>query len=139
MAVLELDHDPTDGRQLPLMSDEPEVFNGRRVYAIGYPMGDPFKVTPIPIFNRVFGADEASLGKKRFSPGTVIEWAGANHFSHDASTLAGSSGSAIVDFEHRRVVGLHYSGRYRERNNAVPLWKFRQIPCLSTTAWNSDS
>jgi hypothetical protein len=28
------------------------------------------------------------------------------------------------------VVGLHYSGKYRDRNNAVPLWKFRQDPLL---------
>lgn len=130
MAVLELDHDPADGRQLPLMSDEPETFNGRRIYAVGYPMGDPAKVTPIPVFNRVFGADKASLGKKRFSPGTVIEWGGGDNFSHDASTLPGSSGSAVVDFEHRRVVGLHFSGQYRDTNNAVPLWKFRQDPVL---------
>jgi V8-like Glu-specific endopeptidase len=130
MAVLELDQDPADGRQLLLMSDEPQTFNGRRIYAVGYPMGDPAKVTPIPVFNRVFGADKASLGKKRFSPGTVMEWGGENHFSHDASTLPGSSGSAIVDFEQRRVVGLHFSGQYRESNNAVPLWKFRQDPVL---------
>lgn len=130
LAVLELEDDPEGGRQLSLMSDEPESFQGRRIYAVGYPMGDPARVTPIPVFNRVFGADQASLGKKRLSPGTVIEWGGANQFSHDASTLAGSSGSAIVDFERRRVVGLHFSGMYRVANHAVPLWKFHQDPVL---------
>jgi hypothetical protein len=131
MAVLELDEDPTGGRQLPLMKDEPEQFNGRRIYAVGYPMGENVKVTPAPIFDRIFGKGEESLGKRRFSPGKIIEWGGDNRFSHDASTLAGSSGSAIVDFEHRRVVGLHYSGIYGERNNAVPLWKFREDPVLA--------
>lgn len=130
MAVLELDDDPAGGRQLSLMSDEPEAFHGRRIYAVGYPMVDAQRVTPIPVFNRVFGSDQASLGKKRFSPGAVIEWDGGNSFGHDASTLAGSSGSAIVDFQHRRVVGLHFSGMYRAANNAVPLWKFRQDPVL---------
>lgn len=131
MAVLELDDTPADSRKLPLMKDEPSSFQGRRVYAVGYPMGDNLRVTPIPIFNRIFGNDAASLGKKRFSPGTIIDWVGDDRFGHDASTLGGSSGSAIVDFEHRRVVGLHYSGTYESRNNAVPLWKFREDPVLA--------
>ena len=130
MAVLELDGDPAGSRQLPLTKDEPPSFKGRRIYAVGYPLVDTFKVTPAPVFKRVFGADATSLGTKRFSPGTVIEWGGANRFSHDASTLAGSSGSAIVDFEQRSVVGLHYSGSYKVANNAVPLWKFRDDPVL---------
>lgn len=131
MAVLEIDEDPKDSRRLPLAKDEPPTFKGRRVYAVGYPMGDPNKVTPAPVFKRVFGADEKSLGTKRFSPGAIIEWGGANKFSHDASTLAGSSGSAIVDFAQKRVVGLHYSGFYNISNNAVPLWKFREDPVLA--------
>jgi endonuclease G len=130
MAVLELDEDPPGSRRLPLMTQEPSQFLYRRVYVVGYPMSDVFKVTPIPIFNRVFGSDPAALGRKRFSPGIISAWAGANDFSHDASTLAGSSGSAIVDFEHRRVVGLHYRGTYNVENRAVPLWKFRNDPVL---------
>jgi hypothetical protein len=130
MAVLELDAEPAGSRRLPLTTDAPPSFEGRRIYAVGYPMADILKVTPSPVFKRVFGADATSLGTKRFSPGTIIEWAGANRFSHDASTLAGSSGSAIVDFEQRTVVGLHYSGHYRVGNNAVPLWKFRHDPVL---------
>ena len=130
MAVLELDADPDGSRQLPLAKDEPPSFKGRRVYAVGYPMIDSLKVTPAPVFKRIFGADEKSLGTKRFSPGTIIEWGGAKKFSHDASTLAGSSGSAIVDFAQKSVVGLHYSGNYNIANNAVPLWKFRDDPVL---------
>ncbi|HEV7242174.1 MAG TPA: serine protease [Thermoanaerobaculia bacterium] len=130
MAVLELDADPKGSRQLSLSKDEPPTFKGRRIYAVGYPMVDSNKVTPVPVFKRVFGADEKSLGTKRFSPGTIIEWGGAKKFSHDASTLAGSSGSAIVDFEQGSVVGLHYSGNYNIANNAVPLWKFKDDPVL---------
>ena len=131
MAVLELDEDPAGGRKVPLMRDELPALQGRRIYAVGYPMGESVKVTPVPVFNRIFGTDEESLGKKRFSPGVITEWGGANKFVHDASTLAGSSGSAIVDFEKRRVVGLHYAGKYGEWNNAVPLWKFREDPVLA--------
>ena len=131
MAVLEIDEDPKDSRRLPLAKEELTTFKGRHVYALGYPMGDPNKKTPDPVFKRIFGADEKSLGTKRFSPGTVLEWGGANNFTHDASTLAGSSGSAIVDFEKKRVVGLHYAGFYNSHNNAVPLWKFREDPVLA--------
>ena len=77
-----------------------------------------------------FGADDESLGTKRFSPGTVIGWRDVNVFTHDASTLPGSSGSCIVDFEDRRVVGLHYGGRYKDQNYAVSLWKFREDAVL---------
>jgi V8-like Glu-specific endopeptidase len=131
MAVLELDSDPEGGRRVSLMNSEPDGFQTRRVYAIGYPVDDARdwlgnRVTPTPIFQRIFGADEASLGTKRFSPGTIVEWGGGNVFDHDASTLRGSSGSCIVDFEHRRAVGLHFGGRYKDHENwAVPLWKFR--------------
>jgi endonuclease G len=133
MAVLELDTTPAGGRQLPLLAAEPSSFKGRRVYAVGYPLQDS-GATPIHIFQRIFGADPASLGMKRFSPGTITEWDGSDSFGHDASTLPGSSGSAIVDFEHRRVIGLHFRGTYRAKNSAVPLWKFRQDPVLAGNA-----
>lgn len=130
MAVLELDANPQGSRQVLLARDEPPGTRERRVYALGYPMQDSKKVTPIPIFNRVFGSDPASLGKKRFSPGILTRRDDSDNFSHDASTLAGSSGSAIIDFEKRRVIGLHYAGIYNKANKAVALWKFRTDPLL---------
>ncbi|MEO8383138.1 MAG: serine protease [Acidobacteriota bacterium] len=130
VAVLELEADPAGSRKLPLLGTEPESLNGRRVYAVGFPIQDS-GVTPVHVFQRVFGSDPASLGTKRFSPGTITQWNGANSFGHDASTLPGSSGSAIVDFEHRRVLGIHFSGTYKTRNFAVPLWKFREDPLFA--------
>lgn len=137
MAVLELDAEPADSRQLPLIAAEPASFVGRRVYAVGYPIDDARdgwgqRVTPAPIFRRVFGTDDATLGTKRFSPGTVTGWSDSNNFKHDASTLPGSSGSCIVDFENRRVVGLHFGGGYGLKSNyAVSLWKFKDDPVLA--------
>lgn len=144
MAVLELDSDPTGGRQLPLMGAEPASFIGRRIYAVGYPVDDARdmwgqRTTPAPVFQRVFGTDDESLGTKRFSPGVVLGWEETNTFKHDASTLPGSSGSCIVDFEDRRVVGLHVSGGYKMKSNyAVPLWKFRNDPVLTGNGVNFD-
>ena len=135
MAVLEIDATPPGSRRLPLSGSEPASFVGRRVYAVGYPVADGRnmwnqRITPVPVFRRVFGADEESLGMKRFSPGTVLRWRDDSVFLHDASTLPGSSGSCIVDFEDRRVVGLHFGGRYKEENYAVGVWKFRDDPIL---------
>jgi S1-C subfamily serine protease len=135
MSLVEIDANPADSRVLPLMAAEPAPFQGRRVYAVGYPVEDSRnlwgqRITPTPVFRRVFGADDESLGTKRFSPGTVLGWRDANVFTHDASTLPGSSGSCIVDFEDRRVVGLHYGGRYKDQNYAVSLWKLRDDAVL---------
>jgi endonuclease G, mitochondrial len=144
LAVLELDAEPAGSRKLPLMGAEPDSFVGRRVYAVGYPIDDARdewhkRITPTPVFQRIFGTDDETLGTKRFSPGVVIGWEQMNVFKHDASTLPGSSGSCIVDFEHRRVVGLHFGGAYKmERNFAVPLWKFREDPVLAGNGVNFD-
>ena len=116
---------------MTLATEQPATFKGRRVYAVGYPVADSqWKPAPLPILRRVFGQD-ASLGMKRFSPGTIMEWETEHQFHHDASTLRGSSGSCIVDFDDHRVVGLHFSGAYDDYNNAVPLWKFRKDALLT--------
>jgi len=76
---------------------------------------------------------------KRFSPGVVVGWKDSNNFKHDASTLRGSSGSCIVDFEDRRVVGLHFGGGYHLKSNfAVALWKFKDDPVLAENGVEFD-
>ena len=130
LAVLELDATPAGGEVLPLHASEPQDFGTRSIYVVGYPI-EP-RYTPIHVVHRVFGADRRSLGMKRFSPGKVIEWtSGSRIFSHDASTLGGSSGSAVVDFESHRVVGLHFQGRYDTSNEAVALFALRHDPLLT--------
>ena len=131
MAVLELDAVPNKAQRVRLATEQPATFEGHRVYAVGYPVADSgVKPAPLPILRRVFGQDE-SLGMKRFSPGTIMEWENDHQFHHDASTLRGSSGSCIVDFDNHRVVGLHFAGFYGTHNNAVPLWKFRHDDLLT--------
>jgi endonuclease G len=131
MALLELEQDPADSRRLVLAAEMPANVIARRIYAIGYP-GALDRATPSHMFARVFG-DEKTLGAKRFSPGAVIGWLDEKlpeqTLLHDASTLPGSSGSCIVDFEEGEVIGLHFGGSFaRERNRAVPLWKYRNDP-----------
>ncbi|HKU37098.1 MAG TPA: serine protease [Polyangiales bacterium] len=138
LAVLELERDPVGARPLRLASAAPANFDSLRLYAVGYPVDDARtiwgkRVTPAHVFERIFGMDVATLGTKRFSPGTVLGWEDAV-FLHDASTLQGSSGSCLIDFESRRVVGVHFRGSYGDRKNfAVPLFKLEDDPTLASS------
>lgn len=91
---------------------------GQEVYVIGFPASDSRRNDPDEmrrIFDNIYNV-------KRLQPGEVIGVSGST-FKHDCSTLGGNSGSCVVDLESHRVLGLHFSGRYREANKAVALWK----------------
>jgi V8-like Glu-specific endopeptidase len=136
MAVLELEKMPRNGSRLPLANIEPKRVQGAKVFVVGYPVDDSRdwlgkRITPAPIFRRVYGTDDATLGTKRLAPGLILGGNGDDEFLHDASTLPGSSGSCIVDFTNHRVIGLHYGGSFAdERNYAVRLWRFCNDPLL---------
>jgi V8-like Glu-specific endopeptidase len=91
---------------------------GQQVYVIGFPASDSRRNDPDEmrrIFDNIYNV-------KRLQPGEVISVSGSE-FKHDCSTLGGNSGSCVIDLESHRVLGLHFSGRYREANRAVALWK----------------
>jgi endonuclease G len=46
-----------------------------------------------------------------------------NAMTHDASTLGGNSGSAVVDIDSGDVVALHFAGEYLKANYAVPMYE----------------
>src|SRR5207253_3798948 len=67
---------------------------------------------------------------KRLQPGVVRARAKVQSFenqvnamTHDASTLGGNSGSAIIDVESGEVVALHFAGEYLKANYAVPMYE----------------
>lgn len=45
-----------------------------------------------------------------------------------SSTLAGNSGSAIIDIETGEVVGLHFAGMTLKANYSVPTFELAQRP-----------
>ena len=50
--------------------------------------------------------------------------------THDASTLGGNSGSAIIDVDSGEVVALHFAGEYLKANYAVPMYELaRDFAC----------
>lgn len=57
---------------------------------------------------------------KRFAPGRIMAaptdgW----HCMHDATTLGGNSGSAVLSMDSGELVGLHFAGHFRKANYAV--------------------
>jgi len=89
------------------------VSTNEQVATIGY----PFKDDRNPIFmDAVFGA---FYGVKRGAIGEIVG-AGTQTLFHDCSTLGGNSGSPLFSMTTGRVIGLHFSGFFMYRNEAVP-------------------
>jgi endonuclease G, mitochondrial len=89
---------------------------------IGYPAYDSRIPQPAEM-KRIF-AD--IYDKKRFAPGGVIRVL-ANRLEHDCTTLGGNSGSVVLDLKTGKVLGLHFSGTYLDRNYAVPSNVVREL------------
>lgn len=127
---------PRDRRPLP---PPIPLFDGnpteqQLVAAIGYPAQDTRD--PVSDQVRIFGN---KFEVKRLAPGRVTEILNAGVFSHDCTTLGGSSGSAVIDVSTGTVLGLHYAGIYREANYAVSattlksiLGRLRNVPHVRT-------
>lgn len=96
---------------LPL--DEREAAENEEVAAIGYPFDDKARN---PVFaGAIF---QGRFGVKRAALGAVMELE-ADSLFHDCSTLGGNSGSPIFSLRSARVVGVHCSGFFMYRNEAV--------------------
>ncbi|WMX44055.1 serine protease [Streptomyces roseicoloratus] len=128
---------PPDGEPLPtplaLAADAPASLPGRPVYVVGYPAWDGRRNEPESM-RRIF-MDIYNV--KRLQPGTATEFTpGGLVMRHDCSTLGGNSGSPVFDLTDHRVLGLHFGGRYRIGNVAVPLWELVDDPLLAQAKAN---
>jgi hypothetical protein len=56
--------------------------------------------------------------------------------NHGCSTLVGSTGSALLDFEHGEAVGLHHAGAFEQANFAVKASKLGEVPHELQVLWN---
>jgi endonuclease G, mitochondrial len=124
MALLQVDGLPTDN-MLRLAVRSPEDLIGRNVVAVGYPAPDPRN--DVALQDKIFGG---VYYVKRLHPGVVRARAKVQSFenevnamTHDASTLGGNSGSAIIDVDSGQVVALHFAGEYLKANYAVPMYE----------------
>lgn len=108
--------DSIEDRDFPPMIDlsEDDPQEGQVVGAIGYAGWDGVR-NEEDVMRQIF---EGVYEVKRLHPGEVmgIEERG---FTHDCSTLGGNSGSVLLDFATGKAVGLHFAGRFEQRNYAV--------------------
>ena len=130
MALLRVDGLPSAQIPLTLGTTHPEDLNQRNVAIIGYPAFDPRNSADVQ--NRIF---RGIYDVKRLQPGTltgrklVQSFENSNRvLEHNASTLGGNSGSAVIDLASGEVVGLHFAGRYMESNYAVPSYELARDP-----------
>jgi lysophospholipase L1-like esterase len=67
-----------------------------------------------------FGVKRLSPGRIKFSPGHFSGDAQGHIFTHEATTLGGSSGSPIsaMGIDNGAIAGLHFAGEFRTRNFA---------------------
>lgn len=150
MALLDVETTNAAGAALPtprrLVSDPLEAASAQSIAVVGYParpddgaVVDPTgKETREAIGQRlatIFGLD---YGRKYFSPGELGTLAGNVTgdargwiFTHEATTLGGSSGSAVIRFtDHLPVLGLHFAGRPMTANFAHSLAAVRDANVL---------
>ncbi|MGW6390950.1 trypsin-like peptidase domain-containing protein [Streptomyces sp. NPDC055103] len=135
MALLRIEPAVSDGLPTPLAvaADAPASLPGRPVYVIGYPAWDGRRNEPESM-SRIF-MDVYNV--KRLQPGAATEFTpGSLVMKHDCSTLGGNSGSPVFDLTDHRVLGLHFGGRYRSGNLAVPLWELVDDPLLARAEVN---
>lgn len=124
-ALLRVEGVPASVKPLQLASDSSGFGNGTLITVVGYPAFDPRNNVEVQRkeFNNIFE-------KKRLQPGYLnrfrpIESYGnqVEAITHDASTLGGNSGSAVIDVATGTVVALHFAGIYKDANFAVPAWE----------------
>jgi endonuclease G, mitochondrial len=124
MALLRVTNLPTT-KVLPLSIKRPEDLVGRNIVAVGYPARDDR--SDLALQDHIF---EGKYFVKRLQPGVLRDRAQVQSFenqvnamTHDASTLGGNSGSAIIDVDSGEVVALHFAGEYLKANYAVPMYE----------------
>ena len=88
--------------------------DGDMVAVLGYPMRDVERRNP-RFTEMLF---ESKYDIKRASPGEIVRRVTPIAF-HDCSTLGGNSGSPVLSMNSAEVVGLHRSGAFMYRNEAV--------------------
>ena len=119
---------------LRMHASPPAALARHDVYLAGYPGVTPPHGVSLQVAKLLF-PDATTSGLKRVSPGQLVALvedlpiaADKPRESHDGSTLGGSSGSPVIDFDNHRVVALHYSGQYGVANYCVPLWLVKDDP-----------
>ncbi|MEO8703779.1 MAG: serine protease [Kofleriaceae bacterium] len=138
MALLRVDGLAPDRAPLTLSVKAPEDLDDNEIAVVGYPARDG---------RNDLGVQDTVFGKtyfvKRFQPGKIRKRASIVSFEtkvdamvHDASTLGGNSGSAVIEIATGHVVGLHFAGVYLKANYCVPMYELARDPRVVATGLN---
>jgi endonuclease G len=133
MALFRFDGLSAANGGLRLSIRAPEDLVGRNIVVIGFPgRGNDRSRKAVQLERKIYGT---VFGVKRLAPGEIEVRERIESFdyvvpamTHDSSTLAGNSGSAIVDVETGEVVGLHFAGVTLKANYSVPLFELARDP-----------
>jgi endonuclease G, mitochondrial len=122
IALLHIDRIADGHQPLVLSLETPDQLKDREVAVVGYPAFDPRN--PADVQNKVF---RGIYNVKRLQPGFLRGRRTVESFAHqvfamehDASTLGGNSGSAVLDVKSGTIVALHFAGIYLDANFTVP-------------------
>lgn len=124
IAVMELAYPAQGIPPLRLNTATPNA--DAHVAVIGYPMLDG--ENPVELQKKML---RNIWPVKRLQPGKyhgIQVQSGLNCMTHDCSTLAGNSGSPLIDIASATVVGLHFWGRFMEVNLAHPMAEILNEP-----------
>jgi hypothetical protein len=125
---------PAPGRvappPIPLQTIEPEGRTfPRDAFVVGFPTTDPSD-SRVPDLFRTLRVKRVSLGQIKGES----DYDQQKRLYHNCTTLGGSSGSPLVDFETGMVWGLHFYGRVQspglEGNLAEPMWRIAAVPAI---------
>ncbi len=128
VALLRIGAQGEDGepRPAPIMLTTREELDaievGTWIAVVGYPAQD----------SRNNAADQQRIfdgiyNVKRLAPGQLTAKRGTDLLHHDATTLGGNSGSAILDLATGKAIGLHFGGIEGARNEAVQAPRVQQV------------
>jgi S1-C subfamily serine protease len=113
LALLRLKANPAAAADRFPEIDASPIEENAAVVAVGYPLEDKVRN---PLFTRnMFGT---TYGVLRAAPGQCTG-AFSDGFYHDCTTLGGNSGSPIVSLRTGKILGLHASGGFFWKNEAV--------------------
>lgn len=118
VALLSIVDEGEDGEAPPevldLLDEDLGADVGRWVGVIGYPAQSPYN--DMEDQQRIF---DGIYDVKRLAPGQITSLADNGLLEHDATTLGGNSGSAVIDLESGKVAGIHFGGLEGKENYAV--------------------
>lgn len=118
------------------------------IAVVGYPAYDS-QTALMEDMQRIF---RGVYDYKRFAPGKITQlYANEGVIVHDASTLGGNSGSALISLETGKVLGLHFAGKESSGNycldapsllriiNQIPMQSFFAVTDRQKSAPSLDS